>query len=203
MGSSTRERMGRRTMMLSRVPRRGHRPFFVILLRDFEPRNIYNAGETGIYYRALPDGILTFSTDHLSGSKKAKDRITALVAVNMDGSDKRLLLIVRKSRQLQCFMGVQQLPLPYSNNKNAWMTGDLFCTWLADFERDMAKKNRFIVFVVDNCAAHPKDSADNLPHIKIVKALNRSICRQFHQTMLIKVSKTAVPEFFLAMYHST
>ena len=98
----------------------------------------------------------------------AKDRITALVAVKMDGSDTRPLLIVGKSRQPRCFRGVQQLPLPYSNKKNAWMTGDLFRTWLADFEQDMAKKTRFIVVVVDNCAAHPKDSADNVPHIKLV-----------------------------------
>ena len=138
------------------------------LLRNFDSRNIYNADETGIYYHALPDGTLTFSTDHLSGSKKAKDRITALVAVNMDGSDKHPLLIVGKSRQPRCFRGVQQLPLPYSNNKTAWMTGYLFRNWLVDFERDMAKKNRFIVLVVDNCAAHPKDSADDLPHIKLV-----------------------------------
>ena len=74
--------------------------------------------ETGIYYCALLDGSLTFSTDHLSSSKKAKDHITALVAVNMDGSDKCPLLIVGKSRQPQYFRGVQQLPLPYSNNKN-------------------------------------------------------------------------------------
>ena len=136
-------------MLISGVARRGHRPFLCDLLRDFEPRNIYNADKTGIYYHTLPDGTLTFSTDHLSGSKKVKDHITALVAVNMDGSDKCPLLIVGKSWQPRWFRGVQQLLLPYSNNKNAWMTGDLFRTWLADFERDMAKKNRFIVVVVD------------------------------------------------------
>ena len=46
------------------------------LLEKYEPCNVYNADETGIYYRALPDGTLTFSTDALSGSKKAKERIT-------------------------------------------------------------------------------------------------------------------------------
>ena len=61
----------------------------------YEPCNVYNADETGIYYRALPDGTLTFSTDSLSGSKKAKDRITALVAVNMDKHP--LLLLVKVS----------------------------------------------------------------------------------------------------------
>ena len=86
----------------------------------------------------------------------------------MDSSDKRPLLIIGKSRNPHCFRGVQQLPTPYTNNKNAWMTSDIFRNWLFDFERDMAKKNCFIALIVDNCAAHPKDSANNLPHIKLV-----------------------------------
>ena len=35
--------------------------------------------ETGIYFRAVPDVSLCFSTDKLSGCKKAKERVTALV----------------------------------------------------------------------------------------------------------------------------
>ena len=72
------------------------------VLEKFEPQNFYNADETGIYYRALPDGTLTLATGKLNGSKKAKDRITTLVAVNMDHSDKRPLLIIGKSRNPCC-----------------------------------------------------------------------------------------------------
>ena len=138
------------------------------ILENFEPQNIYNADETGVYYRALPDGTLTFATEKLSGSKKAKDRITALVTVNMDGTDKRPLLVIGKSKNPRCFRGVQQLPTPYKNNSNAWMTGDIFQDWLVSFEADMAKEDCNIVLVVDNCSAHPKHCADDLPHIKLV-----------------------------------
>ena len=58
------------------------------LLETYAPRDIYNTDETGIYFRALPDGSLTFSNDKLSGTKKSKERITALVTTNMDGTDK-------------------------------------------------------------------------------------------------------------------
>ena len=135
------------------------------MLEKFDVKNIYNAR---IYYRALPDSTLTLATEKLSGSKKAKDRITALVAVNMDSSDQRPLLIIRNSRNPRCFRGVQQLPTSYTNNKSAWMTSSIFHNWLVDLERDMAKKNHFIALIVDNCAAHPKDSPDNLPHIKLI-----------------------------------
>ena len=55
----------------------------VELLRDYSPIDIYNADETGIYFRAVPDGTLCFSTDKLYGRKKAKDRLTVLLCVNM------------------------------------------------------------------------------------------------------------------------
>lgn len=58
---------------------------------DFGEVRIAEHLQTWIYYR---DSTLTFATDKLSGSKKGKDRITALVAVNMDGSDKCPLLII-------------------------------------------------------------------------------------------------------------
>lgn len=35
------------------------------ILADYAPKNIYNADETGIYYRALPDGTLAMKTEHL------------------------------------------------------------------------------------------------------------------------------------------
>ena len=114
------------------------------------------------YYRALPDGMLAFSTDSLSGSKKAKDRITAMVAVNMDGTDKRPLFIIGKSKQPRCFRGIPQLPVPYTSSVNAWMTASIFRQWLVEFNRDMTKENHHVALVVDNCAAHPKDGADGL-----------------------------------------
>ena len=72
------------------------------VLENFKLRNIYNDNEMGIYY-------MTFATKKLSGSKKAKDLIIALVAVNMDDSDKCPLLIIGKSRNPRCLRGIQQL----------------------------------------------------------------------------------------------
>ena len=59
----------------------------------FEPRDVYNMDETGLYYRALPSGILCFKDDVVKGSKTIKDRITLALTVNMDGSHKSLLVV--------------------------------------------------------------------------------------------------------------
>lgn len=50
------------------------------------------------------------------------------------------------------------------------MSSDIFHKWLIDLERKMAKTNRFVVLIVDDCSTHIIDSADvrNLSHIKLV-----------------------------------
>ncbi|KII72030.1 hypothetical protein RF11_15756 [Thelohanellus kitauei] len=66
-------------------------------LENFCADDIYNGDETGLYYRATPDGSLCKKHNALPGYKKAMDRITVLCCTNMSGNDKRTLLIIGKS----------------------------------------------------------------------------------------------------------
>lgn len=91
------------------------------ILKKYKEDDIYNADETGIYYRALPDGTLVNKTEGVAGSKKCKDRITALVACNMSGTDKRRLLVIGKSREPRCLRGKKSLPVLYESNSISWM----------------------------------------------------------------------------------
>jgi len=105
-----------------------------IILNDFSPDNIFfniNADETELYYRATPDGSLCFKKVVLSGSKKAMERVTVLLHVNMTGSDKRKLLVVGKSLKPRCFinLSINKMPVHYHVNKNAWMTSSIFYNW--------------------------------------------------------------------------
>ncbi|XP_041347231.1 tigger transposable element-derived protein 4-like [Gigantopelta aegis] len=133
------------------------------ILQKYKAEDIYNADETGLYYRALPDGTLAAKKDQVSGSKKAMDRVTVLVACNMTGTDKRKLLVIGKSKDPRCFRGKKGLPVTYRNSKNAWMTGKLFTEWLQDFNKDMKLQGRKVVMLVDNCTAHPPtDKLENV-----------------------------------------
>lgn len=55
--------------------------FFKIadILERHEPVNIFNAGETGLYYRGFPDRGYTYNDEILMGGKKAKKRVTTLM----------------------------------------------------------------------------------------------------------------------------
>ena len=137
------------------------------LLRDYDANDIYNADETALYFRALPDGTLAFKSESSGGSKKSKERVTVLVATNMTGTDRRKLLVIGKSREPRCFRWRKSLPVTYQSSGNAWMTSDIFRRWLQALNRDMARQRRNILLLVDNCSAHPKDAADKLSHVKL------------------------------------
>lgn len=126
------------------------------ILDKFDPDDIFNADETGLYYRATPDGSLTYKYESLSGSKKALDRVTVLCCANMSGSEKKKLVVIGKSAKPRCFKGVnlKSLPVSYYSNSNAWMTSAIFTNWLQEWNKELADSNRKILLIVDNCTAH-------------------------------------------------
>ena len=70
--------------------------------------------------------------------------------------EKLSLLIISKSKSPRCFRGIKSLPLEYTANAKAWMTGEIFQLWLEKWNRKLCSKNRNILLVMDNCAAHPR-----------------------------------------------
>ena len=96
------------------------------LLEDFAETDIFNADETGLFYRAAPDFSLCFAKEQLSGSgtKEALDRITVLVCANMSGTEKKKLMVIGKSKNPRCKgVDVGRFPVTYRSNTKAWMTG--------------------------------------------------------------------------------
>ena len=134
------------------------------LLEEYSPKDIYNADETGLYYRAMPDGSLTFRSENLVGSKRAMDRITVLCCANMTGEHKMELLVIGKSAKPRCFKGVSMssLPVQYHANKKAWMTSFIFSNWIINWNDELKKNNRKILLLVDNCSAHPQLDLSNI-----------------------------------------
>lgn len=112
------------------------------LLSGYAPRDVFNADETGLFYKLLPSYSLNVKGDICTGKKKAKDRITFLIACNMDGSEKLKLFVIGKFENPRCFKGVKSLPVIYEANRRAWMTGCLFQKWLLKLDRKFAVQQR-------------------------------------------------------------
>lgn len=136
------------------------------VLKEYEPKNIFNVDETGLFFKCMPSKTYKFKEDPCSGGKNSKERVTVLVGANMDGTEKLPLLLIGKSASPHCFRHVKTKPVEYKSNKKAWMTSSIFEEWLVKIDAEFEKKIRTILLYIDNCPAHNK--IPNLKNIKII-----------------------------------
>jgi hypothetical protein len=80
------------------------------LLEQHKPCNVFNADELGLFYNLLPNKTYAFKGESCHGGRMSKDRMKVLTGANMDGSEKLLLLVIRKSGKPRCFRDVKNLP---------------------------------------------------------------------------------------------
>lgn len=125
---------------------------------DFEPCNIFNCDETGLYYRALPDKTLSAKGQSAKGVKNSKERLTIMFACSATG-EKLKPLVIGKASKPRCFKNIKinKLPVTWRHNKKAWMNSKIFSEWLSDIDKQMRKQNRQILMFLDNASSHAKD----------------------------------------------
>uniref|UniRef100_A0A1E1XKZ6 Putative tick transposon n=1 Tax=Amblyomma sculptum TaxID=1581419 RepID=A0A1E1XKZ6_AMBSC len=124
------------------------------ILSRFEAAEVYNADETALFYQMLPGRTLALKGDDCRGGKQSKLRITILLCANLDGTDKRVPLVVGKSARPRCFKGTKRMPVKYVANSKAWMTRQIFSEWLKEFNQDVKRQGRQVCLLLDNCSAH-------------------------------------------------
>jgi hypothetical protein len=55
-------------------------------LRGYKPKNIYKVDESGLFFRLLPNKIMSFKRDPLNDGKNSKERIMVLLGCNAKGT---------------------------------------------------------------------------------------------------------------------
>jgi hypothetical protein len=126
------------------------------LLQRYSADDVYNADESGLFYKCLPHQTLAYKREKCSGGKKSKKRITLLFCANMSGNDKRKLLFIGNAQRPRCFVNVNtnNLPVVYAGNRKAWMVSELWKNWLTKFDKQMVREKRKILLLVDNVSTH-------------------------------------------------
>ena len=137
-----------------------------VLCDGYEAKDIFNADETGMFFREMPMKSMVMKGDSCNGGKNAKDRITVLLAASATG-EKLKPFVIGKSKKPQCFYGfeVASLGIDYDFSKKAWMTTSIFTTWLNRLNNRMSFEQHRIIMFVDYCTAHPDIQ---LSHVKLV-----------------------------------
>lgn len=92
--------------------------------------NIYNADESGIYWKVFPNTTLASREEESApGRKNHKDRITALFCCNATGTNKIKLCIIGKSAKPRAIKNIKNIPVIYKSQRNGWMSRELFTEW--------------------------------------------------------------------------
>lgn len=118
-----------------------------IMTENLQLDNIYNADESGIYYKMLLKYTYALPTDKsAAGMKEDKHRFTALFCSNATGTHRIPLLIIGKSAKPRCFKNLirgqtklhdlnylPKLDVSYSGQTSAWMNCEIFKRWYIFF----------------------------------------------------------------------
>lgn len=131
---------------------------------DLCPDQVYNADESGLFWRLLPKKTFVHRDEASApGRKLAKDRLTFMPCSNASGTHKLQMLVVGKSKNPRPFKNVN-LPVLYANQTKGWMTKTLFSEWFhSNFvpsvkkflkEQNLSQK---ALLILDNCPGHPDE----------------------------------------------
>ncbi|XP_046395204.1 tigger transposable element-derived protein 6-like [Ischnura elegans] len=134
-----------------------------VKIKDYQPCDIYNGDETGMYFRALLSKTLCVKGENCKGGKHSKERLTIFICGNMAGE---LLkpLVIGKSALPRCFKNVEieKLPAKWIHSKKAWNTASIMEEWLKSFNAEMKRKNRKVILFLDIATCHPKIHLTNV-----------------------------------------
>lgn len=136
-----------------------------VLSEELSYEQIYNADESGLFWKCLPTRTLAFESERqAAGHKSSKERITIMSCSNAAGSHKLRLLVIGKSLKPRSFKGTraENLPVDYFHQKKGWMNQQIFQEW---FEKifvpqvrkhlDSKKLPQKAVLLIDNAPSHP------------------------------------------------
>ena len=141
-------------------------------LRQYSLENIYNVDETALFFKCLPRKTYILPDENiksLRGTKamNAKDRITAIVCTNANGSTKIPITIIGVSSNPRALQK-RTPPCYYFSNRKAWSNKFLFNKWLNDvfIPHIQSDTQNRIALILDNVSAHSDvivpESIDNI-----------------------------------------
>ncbi|XP_062991776.1 tigger transposable element-derived protein 4 [Elgaria multicarinata webbii] len=143
-----------------------HQNILPYYLRVYQPNNIFNMKETGLFYQMLPSHTFAFKGETCSTGELNKERITLVVGTNMDASEKLPLLVIGKNKTPRCFQGVMSPPVEYQANAMSWMTSEVFEQWVSKLDKRFQMQERQVVIFVGPFPDHPE--VKNLKSVKLV-----------------------------------
>ncbi|GFT91764.1 tigger transposable element-derived protein 1 [Trichonephila clavipes] len=173
---------------------------------DYSADQVFNADETGHYWKKLPNRTYIAKDEKTaSGHKASKDRVTLLLCSNASGDRMFKLLLINKSLRVnvpspRALKGkdLKQLPVHWMAIPKAWMTTAIFTEWFNNCfvpEVEAYMKNISldlkVLLIVDNAASHPQLEHRNVQLVflppnttSLIQALDQGIIATLKNVIL-------------------
>lgn len=152
----------------------------------YPARNIFNVDETGIQWKLMPRRTyLTPGEDKktVRGTKgmNFKDRVSAIVCGNADGTAKVGLTLIGRAANPRCFRK-RACPLKYFSQSNAWSDTATFLKWWKEVFLPFIRRwtHEPVLLLMDGCSSHA-DLVD--PRGQVTVMTYPPNCTSVHQPM--------------------
>ncbi|XP_021706484.1 tigger transposable element-derived protein 1-like [Aedes aegypti] len=142
---------------------------------NYKPDQVFNADETGLFWRRMPSRTYTFkNTKCTKGHKTAKARVTLMFCSNASGDKllKPMLINTSQSPRSMKNVNMTNLPVHWKSNSKAWMSGPLFKEWfhecfVPEVQCYMSEKGLDfkVILILDNAPSHV---AISHPNVKVL-----------------------------------
>ena len=136
------------------------------LLVEYDPNDVYYADEFGLLFSVLPDECAKYMNQRCAGGSRSADRLTLLACCNMTSTEKFPLLVIGRYKKPPPSPDINNLPVQYFFNGKAWITADIFDSWIKDIDSWFQRQGRKVLLIIPSSPVHQNSST--LSAIKIV-----------------------------------
>lgn len=169
---------------------------------------IYNADETGFYWRALPKNTQAMKSEGTTRGKNiSKERMSALCGYNASGTHRLPLAVVGKAKQPRALRNIdmeRDLPVHYYHTINAWFTAAVFLHWfhhhfvpaVRKYQKEVLKvaaEDVKAILLLDNAPAHPSEdeliSADGRIRVMFLPPNTTSLVQPMNQGIICAMKR--------------
>ena len=137
----------------------------------FEPKIFYNNDKTSLVYRALRNRSLATNLKICRTTKLVKTRLIILFYTNAT-EDHQHPLVIGSYKHPCCFgmVDAASLTTQWAFNCWAWITVDLFKSWLIKLDNRFKRDKRKVLLFLNNASSHPNIKREQitlrfLPHL--------------------------------------
>ena len=109
------------------------------MILSFDRRDIYNADETGLFWKNDSDYTMETSFLNCSDKKASKERITAMICCSAEG-EMVPNYYIGAYKKPRVFRGSVYNDYVSDRNHKGWMNGEIFSRWLAKFKAHVCER---------------------------------------------------------------